>query len=108
MSAEERKEAARLLDAAVALVSKSVAEDERNPDMEHNWFEVPREAIRGHRQLTGDSQAAFNRVDAVLGKDPALKAVRLKVKGDFLIGYAWEARGSGFAGWYWSGQCCSW
>jgi hypothetical protein len=37
-------------------------------------------------------------VDALLAREPELKAVRLQTRGDFLIHYAWEARGSGFAG----------
>jgi hypothetical protein len=94
----DRLEAAeRLFDAALAQLPRSAEEDERTPDMEHHWSDVARSAIKGYRMTGGNAKAAFERVDAALAKTPALKALRLKVKGDFLIVYAWEARGSGVA-----------
>jgi hypothetical protein len=97
LSAEDRQLAARFVDASVALIPSSLAKDERNRDMENNWFEIPARAISTHRRLTGDLKAAFDRVDALLARSPAAKAVRLQVKGAFLIDYAWEARGTGYA-----------
>jgi hypothetical protein len=94
----ERLEAAeRLFAAALAQLPRSAAEDERTHDLEHEWYVIAQEVIRGYRLTGGSSAAAFERVDAELAKTPALKVVRLQVKGDFLIHYAWEARGSGLA-----------
>ncbi len=97
LTPQARKEATRLLDAALALLPRSLEEDERNPFMELNWLDLPIEVIEGHRQLTGDYLAAFECVDAVLAKHAALKVIRLNVKGDFLIDWGWEARGTGLA-----------
>jgi hypothetical protein len=92
-----RKEAARLLDAAVALLPKSFEEEEHTIDMENSWYDMLVSIIKAHRRLTGDNQAAFDHVDAVLAESPALKAIRLQVKGNFLIDSAWEARGDRLA-----------
>jgi hypothetical protein len=97
LSREDRQEVTRLLDAALAAVARSTAEDERTPDVEHDWYQTALHAIATHRTLTGDLRAAFDRVDAVLAKTPALKATRLQVRGSFFITYAWDARGSGMA-----------
>jgi hypothetical protein len=94
---EVRKEAVQFLDAALGLLAKSAEEDERNLDLENHWFEQCRSALEGYRKLSGDYEASFARVDAVLAKTPALKALRLQLRGAFLIKYAWEARGIGFA-----------
>jgi hypothetical protein len=92
-----REEATRLLDAAIALLPKSLEEDGRSPDLQSFWVELSQLAIGGHRQLSGNGQAALDRVDAGLAQVPALRTVRLRVKGRFFIEFAWEARGSGFA-----------
>jgi hypothetical protein len=97
LSPEERKEALRLLDAALALLPQSLKEDERNYDTENIQFEMPMELVETLRKLNGDYQAAFDHVDAILAKTPALKAIRLQTRGKFLIRFAWEARGNGFA-----------
>ncbi|MCI0685388.1 MAG: hypothetical protein L0Y71_25085 [Gemmataceae bacterium] len=96
-SPQALKEAGEMADAALALVATSAAEDDRNPDLEAHWFEACRSGIEVYRKLAGDHQAGFDRVDKLLAKTPALEALRLKVKGDFFIRYAWHARGSGLA-----------
>jgi hypothetical protein len=98
LSSGERKEAVRLLDAALALLPESLKEDERNYETENLQFELPMAAVEALRKVNGgDYQAAFDHVDAALAREPDLKAIRLQTRGDFLIRYAWEARGSGFA-----------
>jgi len=96
-SPEGRKEAVRLLDAALALLPQSLKEDERNYETENLQFELPMAAVAALREMDGDYQAAFDHVDALLGRAPELKAIRLQTRGDFLIRYAWAARGNGFA-----------
>jgi hypothetical protein len=100
LTPEARKEIIRQLDAALALLPKSMAEDERNADTEQAWLELPLEVLRAHRKLSGNPgnlPAAFEKVDAFLAKNPSFKLLRLKVKANFLIPHAWEARGIGFA-----------
>ena len=97
LSPEDRKEIVRLLDAALALLPKSLKEDERNYETRNLQFELPMDVVETLRKLDGNYQAAFDHVDAVLAKTPALKAIRLLTRGDFLIRYGWEARGNGFA-----------
>jgi hypothetical protein len=97
LAPEKKKKAAQWLDAAVALLPVSAAQDERTPDLENNWFEVAGWAIDGHQELTGDARAAFDRVDAALAKTPALRALRLKVRGRFFLYFGWDARGTGSA-----------
>jgi tetratricopeptide (TPR) repeat protein len=94
---QTRKEATRLLDAALDLLPVSVREDERAPVLEEQWLAAILMVIDGHRYLTGDYKAAYDHVDAALEKIPELKALRLAVRGDFYIHFAWEARGNGFA-----------
>jgi hypothetical protein len=94
---EARRESARMLDAALALLPRSVAEDERCPDPDHEWSEIARSVFEAYVSLDGDLAAAFEKVDAVLSGVPSLAADRLGLKGAFLIKYAWEARGIGRA-----------
>ena len=50
-------------------------------------------------QIFGDdAQTAFTRVDDALKPVAEAEAIRQKLKGDFLISYAWDARGGGLAG----------
>ncbi len=65
--------------------------------MEQTWFDTPLIVLAGHRRLGMEAEAAFQRVDAVLARISALKGIRLQVRAQFLINYAWEARGNGFA-----------
>jgi hypothetical protein len=95
---EERFNAAeRLFETALGLLPLSAAEDERTPDLEHHWLQIALEALQGYRLTGGDDLAAFEKVDAALAKSPALKVVRLQVKGEFYVNFAWQARGNGFA-----------
>jgi len=92
---EEKAQAARLLDAALALVPKAADKAEADVKAQGVWFTTIKQALDGHRRLTGDLKAAFERVDKFLAKTSGLKAMRLEIKADYLIGYAWEARGIG-------------
>jgi hypothetical protein len=94
---EEREEAVRQLDAALDLLSRSVAEDEHNLDTENLWYELPRAAIAVRQKRGEGHKAAYDEVDAILAKSPSLEVIRLQVRGDFFINYAWEARGNGYA-----------
>jgi predicted Zn finger-like uncharacterized protein len=94
----ERREAARLLDLSLALIPQSAAQDEHHPSVVNGWRDAAAGAVAGFRSLLGDQSAALARVDAALAGSPALEATRLRVRGNALIEYAWEARGTGTAG----------
>jgi tetratricopeptide (TPR) repeat protein len=97
LPADDRNEALRCLDAALALLPKSVAQDERHADLDESWMLFGGTALRLHRRLNGgNATAALAGLDKGLDK-PAFKTLRLKVRGEFFIAYAWEARGSGTA-----------
>jgi hypothetical protein len=97
LSAEDRSEGNRWLDASLALFPKAAESYGKSLDEDHLWLEKCRAAITGYRKLSGDYESAYKRVDTVLAKTPALKPLRLLVKGDFHIHFAWDARGNGFA-----------
>src|SRR5262249_47543228 len=97
LSPEKRKEAIPLLDAALAMLPKSLKEDEGNYEAESLQFELPTVAVEALRAMGEGHQAAFDHVDAVLAREPELKAMRLQTRGKSLIDHAWEARGSGYA-----------
>jgi hypothetical protein len=94
---ETRKEASRLLDAALALLPESLAKDERSPELESIWHELAWKTLVASTRLGIDSQAAFDQLDAKLAKIPDAKALRLQVRGVFFIDYAWQTRGTGLA-----------
>ncbi len=89
---EERRERQRKLDTVLELLPRSLAEDPRNDEWEVVWYREINSLIAAHRQLGGDYQAAFDRVDARLAKIPEIQALRLAVKGNFLINSGWETR----------------
>src|SRR5579883_658361 len=97
LSPQERAEAVHFLDTALALLPKSLKTDEKTFNAEDLQFRLPMEVVETLRKLNGDYEAAFKHVDTVLAKTPALKAIRLQTQGHFLVRFAWEARGSGFA-----------
>jgi len=94
---EDRREAARLLDVALDIVAKNAAREQDATAGEVLWPGILDEILAGHKSLTGDSQAAYEHVDAALARAPALQVMRLQFQGQHLIDYAWEARGNGFA-----------
>ncbi len=97
LTPDGRRSAERLLDSAVALVVESTEKDEPGVNVEKKWFEVATQAVQAHHFLSKDYKAAFQRVDAILARAPALEVLRLQLKGHYLIEYAWEARGKGYA-----------
>ena len=94
-SAEQRKEGGRLFNAALAPLG--VAADGKTIEAEDQWFEILKEILAGQRRLTGDFQAAFERIDGPLSKARAFEVMRLQIQGASLIDSAWEARGDGLA-----------
>ena len=97
LSAKEKQEAIRMLDAALGLLPKAAETYGQSIDGDQHWLDQCMAAVERQRQLVGDHESAFKRVDAELAKAPTLKPLRLLVKGRFLILFAWEARGSGYA-----------
>ena len=91
------REALRLCDAALVLLAQSVKDDEKNTNLEDNWYQLVMAVIECHYHLNRDYQAAFAYTDAALAPIQELQALRLRMQGEFFIHFAWIARGSGFA-----------
>jgi hypothetical protein len=96
-TADDRREAARLFEKVLTLLPNAASKEDRNIEAEDQWYKVIRDLIKGCRVLDGNFKAAFNRVDPVLAKIPALKVLRLQVKAMTLSDEGWEARGNGMA-----------
>jgi hypothetical protein len=94
---EVKKEAERKLDAALALLDESAADDGRDEFWELGWLGSLAELIRGYRTLGLTGPEAYQRVDARLARLPELKVLRLLVRGHFWHRYGWEARTNAFA-----------
>lgn len=94
---ENRKGAERDLDAALALLGESVAQDERNEFWETIWLDTLSELTRGYRTLGVPAEAAYERVDAGLARVADAKVLRLIYRGNFWYRYGWEARTQAFA-----------
>src|SRR4029077_11188319 len=78
--AAPRKEAEQDLDAALALLPKSVAEDERNEFWEDRWFDTLNQLITSYRSLGLTAPAAYERVDSRLAEFPEIKVLRLLLR----------------------------
>lgn len=91
------KQAERDFDETLALLPRSVAEDERNEFWEDRWLEHLDELVVGYRAIGMDGKAAYERVDAALAKIPELKVLRLLFRGIFWESYGWESRTTAFA-----------
>ena len=92
-----RKEALHFVDELVQLLLLSAEEDEPCRELEDNWCSAGFALIEAHGLLLGDRKAGSDKVDELLLKSPRLNAVRLQIRCNFFIHYAWEARGSGTA-----------
>ncbi len=92
-----KKEAERFFDDALVLIKDSVAQDERNEFWEDRWLENLIGLVRGYRTLGVDPVVAYKRVDAPLAKLAEVKVLRLLLRGEFWMNYAWESRGTALA-----------
>ncbi len=90
-----RKEAVRMFDVALSLVSESLKTDGVSAGSRRLWRSILNAMIQCQTSIFGDRKAAFEKVNAALAKVPAAKAIALGVRGRFYIDYAWEARGNG-------------
>ena len=97
LNAEEKEDVQRVLGEVLGLIPKSMAEDPRGEFWDARWYVLVDMVVAFQRRLVGDSKAAFDKVDAKLAKIDGFEAVRLAAKGNFLLRWGWEARGSGFA-----------
>ncbi len=97
MPQEDREECGRLLDAALRLIPESLAQGDQGRQADEVRYTLAWDIMSGQKFLTGDYQAAFEKVEAVLSKVPALKVACLQLEGEYLTYYAWEARGIGLA-----------
>ncbi len=95
LTPDDRREAARLLDAALESIRRGAAKPERGDAADDERFHTAKAIVDGHRLLLGDHKQASDRVDTVLAKVAGLKTMRLQLKAATLIGQAWEARGIG-------------
>ena len=95
--AEDRSSTKADVDAALALLTESLASDERNEFWEQRWSRTLRNLIRGYRNTGIPALAAYERIDERLAKEPGLEVLRLQVRGRFWLHYGWEARTRAFA-----------
>ena len=95
---KDREEVGRDVEAALDLLPRSVAEDPRGFDWEDAWDRLLKVArADAGWAAEGDVKAGFDRVDARLAKIRGVDALRLATKGDFYIGWAWDARTAAIA-----------
>jgi len=83
---------------ALEILPQSVAEDERIHDVHHQQFDLALDALHAFKEIDRtDLATAYQCVDSILAKHPAVEVIRLKLRGQFFINHAWEARGTGLA-----------
>jgi hypothetical protein len=90
-----RTDVKRRFDTALALVPESFKSDGLTPSLRRAWRAEIVVLWESMMRLNGNGKQAFDQIDAVLAKVPAAKGIRLYLRGDFYIHYAWEARGAG-------------
>jgi hypothetical protein len=92
---EDRKAIRPWLDAAAGLLPEIL----RDPNLEarHEAYILAGNLLNHYRDLDGDRQAGFRKVDGILQQCRAPEASCLWVKGIFALQYAWDTRGPGFA-----------
>ena len=92
------EQARKEIDKALAMLSKSFAEDGAGTPLENVWLENIRLNATPVFTVTGSSlKDAYAHIDAALARAPAAKTVRLIYRGMIYKQYAWEARGNGFS-----------
>jgi tetratricopeptide (TPR) repeat protein len=91
------RQARKYFDTALGLLPESIKNDGLNPHVRRAWLDELKFIMDGLYFVLRDSKAAYDKIDAVLEKIPEAKGLRLGLRGEFYIKYAWEARGSGFA-----------
>ena len=91
-----REGEAHFADALEALAI-SVKEEHDNVALQLHFSVAMVDLLNLGTRLTQSSLAGYKAVDAALKKAPNGEAFRLKLLGDFLTSYAWEARGAGVA-----------
>jgi len=91
------QEAARWLDAALALFPEGAADVDFAEFAAGKWAGLAEQVFGAERRLLGGFEAASEHVDEALARSPGLESLRLYLKGSTLIDHAWEARGNGTA-----------
>lgn len=94
---EIKKESRRGMDAVLALLPDSIAQDGHDKFLEDQWHMALAPMIGVYRGAGLDAMPAYEQVDAALAKIPEVKALRLKVRGEFWFNLGWEARTQSFA-----------
>ncbi|MFL5329809.1 MAG: hypothetical protein ACJ8C4_12935 [Gemmataceae bacterium] len=90
LSASERADTAKALDAALALMPSVVAEG-NGRDAQERWCEIGCMAVRGYVIINGgDEEAALQKVDAEFAKVAELKVTRILVRSIYLIHKGWH------------------
>lgn len=94
LSPENRQEAKRLFDAALGVLEPAA----RDPEVPREHLtELGEILIEAHLSLDKDRKNGIDPVCAALSQAMPASPVPLTVKGVAYIGYAWDARGSGWA-----------
>lgn len=93
----ERQAVPAQLDTVLKLLPTSVAADGINPQTELLWKQALEKVVAGHRGTAQEAEPSYRWVAEQILPDPALKLAWLHARSDSLRGYAWEARGNGYA-----------
>ncbi len=94
---EARHKVEQILEAILDLLADSVAQDPKGFAWYRNWFDNLLAEIYGYEMLGMTYKAAYDRVDARLGKVVGIEPLRLLFKGNAYINWGWEARTTAFA-----------
>jgi hypothetical protein len=98
LSDADKMKAGQMLVEVLDLLPRSIAEDPRGVFWDKHWYTILDTVVRFRQRLDSDPKAAFDKVDARLAKIKGIDALRLAVKGNFLLNWGWSARGNGYAG----------
>ncbi len=95
--ASKTREVEQGLDRIIDLLSRSVTADPRGEFWEARWFEFLNSVLFEFQRGSTDSKKTFDQFDAKLAKIPGIEALRLTIRGRFLVDWAWKARTDFFA-----------
>ena len=85
------------LNGVIDLLAQSVKADPRGEFWEARWYENLKRVLSAYRQLSPDLKTAFARFEPKLARVAGVDALRLALKGEYLVGWAWEGRSNAFA-----------
>ena len=79
-------------DQVLTLLARSAADDARGLSWETRWHEALWDILVDWYRLDGDRKPGFDRLDARLAQIPRIEPLRLSIRGQFYMQWAWDAR----------------